>query len=269
MSTYLLAWNPRRWDWKDLATEAIQTARGETVAGSWTCVSKQVKEGDRLFLVRLGEEPRGIMASGWAQGVVQAGPHYDPALRAQGKQCQYVEYEFECLLDPQIDAPLPLKKLASRALSEVHWHPQGSGVRIPEDAAVELELIWETYSGKSKSYPESPSDTAAFEGGITMRMVRHRRREGLLRAAKIEKFKRGHGNRLFCEVPGCGFDFEAGYGELGRDYAQIHHLLPLSDRSAPSLTRLGDLAIVCANCHAMIHRGGKCRPLEGLVCKAT
>jgi 5-methylcytosine-specific restriction protein A len=28
---------------------------------------------------------------------------------------------------------------------------------------------------------------------------------------------------------------------------------------------LKDLAIVCANCHAMIHRNGECRPLEGLI----
>ncbi|WP_422110022.1 hypothetical protein [Bradyrhizobium elkanii] len=28
---------------------------------------------------------------------------------------------------------------------------------------------------------------------------------------------------------------------------------------------LKDLAIVCANCHAMIHTGGQCRPLEGLI----
>ena len=25
--------------------------------------------------------------------------------------------------------------------------------------------------------------------------------------------------------------------------------------------KLKDLAVVCANCHAMIHIGGKCRPL--------
>jgi predicted HNH restriction endonuclease len=70
---------------------------------------------------------------------------------------------------------------------------------------------------------------------------------------------------LKCEVPGCGFDFEAVYGELGRDYAQVHHLKPLGDRTTPSETKLNDLAIVCANCHAMIHRGGKCRPLDKLI----
>lgn len=268
MSTYLLAWNPRRWNWKNLATQALQTARGETVAGGWTCVNGNVKKGDRLFLVRLGEEPRGIMASGWAQGGVEPGPHYDPALCAQGKESDYVDYEFECLLDPHIDAPLPLNELTSRALSKVHWSPQGSGVRIPEDAAAELELLWEAWSAKSKSYSETSLDASALEGGLTIKMVRHRRREGALRAAKIAKFKREHGNRLFCEVPGCGFDFEAGYGELGRDYAQVHHLLPLSDRCAPRLTKLSDLAVVCANCHAMIHRGDECRSLKGLVQKA-
>jgi hypothetical protein len=29
--------------------------------------------------------------------------------------------------------------------------------------------------------------------------------------------------------------------------------------------KLKDLAVVCANCHVMIHMGGKCRPLAGLI----
>jgi predicted HNH restriction endonuclease len=66
-------------------------------------------------------------------------------------------------------------------------------------------------------------------------------------------------------VPGCGFDFEAVYGELGRNYAQVHHLKPLGDRTTPSETKLSDLVIVCANCHAMIHRSGKRRSLENLI----
>ena len=51
-----------------------------------------------------------------------------------------------------------------------------------------------------------------------------------------------------CEV--CRFDFSATYGE---DYCEVHHLTPLSDLAEDSETTLDDLAIVCANCHRIIH----------------
>jgi predicted HNH restriction endonuclease len=104
-----------------------------------------------------------------------------------------------------------------------------------------------------------------MEGAERMALVRHRKREQTLRVAKVVAAKQSGNGRLKCEVPGCGFDFEAVYGELGRDYAQVHHLNPLGDRTTPSQTKLADLAVVCANCHAMIHRGGKCRPLDKLI----
>ena len=68
-------------------------------------------------------------------------------------------------------------------------------------------------------------------------------------------------------LPGqvCGFDFHEMYGEIGRDYAQVHHLKPLSDRTKPSLTMLSDLAVLCANCHVMVHRGGEIRLLGSLL----
>jgi hypothetical protein len=107
---------------------------------------------------------------------------------------------------------------------------------------------------------------AALEGEVRSRMVRHRFRERELREAKLAEAKRRDPDgRLRCAVPGCGFDFQAVYGALGVGYAQVHHLRPLSEAVAPVKTTLGDLAVVCANCHAMIHVGGGCRPLPGLI----
>ena len=105
---------------------------------------------------------------------------------------------------------------------------------------------------------------AAIEGEIEFRMSRHRKREAALRARKIEQVEQLTG-RLRCEVPGCGFDFHEVYGDRGRGFIEVHHKAPLADRVEPSLTRLEDLAVVCANCHAMIHRGGGVVPLNELI----
>lgn len=105
-----------------------------------------------------------------------------------------------------------------------------------------------------------------FEGSLRKRFVIHRRREAKMRRLKIEEALLHNNGHLVCEVPNCGFDFLTRYGVLGNRYAQVHHKLPLS--AAPKegrRIRLNDLAVVCANCHAMIHRHGECRPIESLI----
>lgn len=113
----------------------------------------------------------------------------------------------------------------------------------------------------------SNEDTSQwFEGSAYIRYAKHRIRELDAREAKLKEARQRNGGRLICEVPNCGFDFAERYGEIGEGYAQVHHLEPLGD--APETgraTTLDKLAIVCANCHAMIHRGGKCRELRELV----
>jgi hypothetical protein len=108
-------------------------------------------------------------------------------------------------------------------------------------------------------------DEDGWEGALRKSWVRQRKREHKNRQRKIEDAIRIHG-RLMCEVPGCGFDFRARYGELGDGFAEVHHKKPLS--YAPPRGQkvpLSELAIVCANCHRMIHRNGQCRPLDVLM----
>ena len=92
---------------------------------------------------------------------------------------------------------------------------------------------------------------SADEGRILTRLHRVRERShGLVERKK--KQVRAESGRLACE--GCGFDFESSYGERGIGFAECHHRVPLSKLSAKTKTRADDLAIVCANCHRMIHR---------------
>jgi predicted HNH restriction endonuclease len=78
--------------------------------------------------------------------------------------------------------------------------------------------------------------------------------EASARAKKIQAALIDQKGKLRCEVPRCGLK----YGELGKEFAHVHHIKPLSDAPAEGhKVLLKDLAIVCANCHAMIHRGGQ------------
>jgi 5-methylcytosine-specific restriction protein A len=89
---------------------------------------------------------------------------------------------------------------------------------------------WLLVRGKEPLVPAFyPPDieTSYFEGTQRAKFVLHRRREGELRRAKIAEALTTHG-RLFCNVPGCGFDFAKRYGSVGEGYAQVHHLIPLN-----------------------------------------
>lgn len=109
-------------------------------------------------------------------------------------------------------------------------------------------------------------DVAAREGQLRRREIWHRHREQGLRFAKIDRVRGAHpDDRLTCQVPNCGFDFEMVYGELGRGYAEVHHIVALRELDPGTITTLDDLIVVCSNCHRMIHRGGECRPWATLI----
>jgi len=76
------------------------------------------------------------------------------------------------------------------------------------------------------------------------------------RNSKLAKeAKKVHG--YTCQV--CEFDFGKTYGKLGEMYIEAHHLVPISKLPKDKkieLSALKDFAVVCANCHRMIHRKG-------------
>lgn len=62
-----------------------------------------------------------------------------------------------------------------------------------------------------------------------------------------------------CKCYICGFDFEKVYGEIGKGFIHVHHIVPVSEiKTSYRIDVEKDLIPVCPNCHAMLHRkGGK------------
>jgi 5-methylcytosine-specific restriction protein A len=92
--------------------------------------------------------------------------------------------------------------------------------------------------------------TEAQEGRILTRVHRVRERDAKLRQARRQKALDETGV-LSCEV--CGFDFEGTYGERGKSFIECHHIKAVSALRPGEKTRLEDLALLCSNCHRMIH----------------
>jgi 5-methylcytosine-specific restriction enzyme A len=87
------------------------------------------------------------------------------------------------------------------------------------------------------------------------------RSEGKIRMCYDTKYERDPKNRrdavklhgTVCQA--CGFDFEKIYGEIGKDYIEVHHIKPLYEgEGSIEVNAATDLICVCPNCHRMIHR---------------
>lgn len=85
--------------------------------------------------------------------------------------------------------------------------------------------------------------------------------EGALVTVKANKYERNQKARRECvakkgyQCSVCGRDFEATYGEIGKNFIHVHHLTPISTIGKEyELNVDTDLVPVCPNCHYMLHR---------------
>lgn len=125
----------------------------------------------------------------------------------------------------------------------------------PSDTSAEERLEIENYE-KSAAANNIPIEKVT-EGKHKRRMHFAIDRDTRIIAAAKAEFKNKHHNRLYCEI--CGFDFVTNYGPAGDWDGAIngHHKVPLSAIDTDMTeTSINDIAIVCRNCHAMLHRPG-------------
>lgn len=249
MATYLLTWNPKRWQWNDLETYVEEIAEKGFCLRSWsTGVSKRIQRGDRLFLIRLGQEPKGIIGSGYADSTVFEDRHWERQAREAGRYARFVSVRFDRLLNPELNPDDVLSRKELNGLGKMHWDSQGSGIQIPDDVARRLEDAWADFL-RTPRPPLPVAEASAIEGLRTeaVRYVRGRSRQ--LRDLAVREAK-----GVCCA---CGLDYSRVLGGKGVHVLQAHHRKQLAATDAPRVTRLSDLAVVCANCHMLIHMNPK------------
>jgi predicted HNH restriction endonuclease len=106
------------------------------------------------------------------------------------------------------------------------------------------------------AWPELLSNDTPELGGSTEGVIEHAARTWQLilerngRAAGLAKAQ--HGYR--CQA--CDMTFSDVYGAIGADFIEAHHLMPLSsiDPDGERIYAPEDFAVLCSNCHRMIHR---------------
>lgn len=100
----------------------------------------------------------------------------------------------------------------------------------------------------------SADDDDAFEGDSVDERRKYRQHRSIERnPSTSRKVKKALG--YVCQ--GCGFDFGKVYGEIGHKYIEAHHLIQLGNLPPNTVVPMNiktDFAVLCANCHRMMHR---------------
>lgn len=123
---------------------------------------------------------------------------------------------------------------------------------------IEGEYFASTIYGVNNIAEEIPDDNTYEEGQKYQITINAYERNPDARKKCLEHYG------FKCQV--CQFDFEETYGELGKNYIHVHHLIPLHQiNSSYQCDPIKDLLPLCPNCHSMIHRRRDTLSVETLI----
>ncbi len=164
---YLLTWNPKKWDFP----EGYDAFRNKVINDGyfemdWAAVNTSIQIGDELFLMRLGDKPRGIVAKGIAIDTVHSGRHFVKEEADAGRTSKYVYMRVVAAGDISKGEYLSWVTLKTTFPSQ-NWTPQGSGIAIKDEYHTRLNQMWGTlFEGTTINDPMSPFDIIATDNGI-------------------------------------------------------------------------------------------------------
>lgn len=169
MPTYLLTWNPEKWQWNYIQKSIAQVKTDGFCIEPWSVgVTKKIRMGDRVFLMKLGEKPRGISASGWVTSDTYEDKHWGD----NSKTALYVHVHFDTIIDPNQEPIFSIELLQDKIYSGVNWTPQASGMIIPDDVAENLEKDWTKFLNlpaptRQIDYADDVNETKIFHEETT------------------------------------------------------------------------------------------------------
>jgi 5-methylcytosine-specific restriction protein A len=132
-------------------------------------------------------------------------------------------------------------------LEEVIWLEFAERPEALAAASAQILAALETDADLEAIEPEIED---AAEGRLLTRLHRYRERNrDIVTKRKAQAIKEE--GELRCEA--CGFSYVDRYGERGSSFIECHHVIPVSEMAPEAKTMASDLALVCANCHRMIH----------------
>ena len=160
--TWLISWNKDSGHWEDYLEACDDTKRGRNYRADWRCINTSAKIGDEVFLIKLGEEPKGIIGHGTiARGSYSIQFKDDVTHKVSTKNL--IDVDFDVLLNFNNDRIILQKELVDKCPGQF-WSPQGSGILIKPEVLPALYNLWNTITDKAEEWWPS---LAEYNPGIT------------------------------------------------------------------------------------------------------
>ncbi len=116
-------------------------------------------------------------------------------------------------------------------------------------SAVKLEAV-------DSAPPTDLEEIVGIEGRLLTRIHAYKERDRAFSALAKKFYRDKGGGKLICEA--CGLDPTAFYGPDGEHCIEAHHKVPIEELQPDSITRVDEMAMVCASCHRIIHSKKPC-----------
>lgn len=167
---WLIAWNKKNWDWPYYEEKCQDTKIGRECVESWVCANSNPQIGDEVFLIKLGDEPRGIIGHGTVDRSIYEKVHYNAEKAADGKKEKAIDVRFDRIIDYNKDKIISQAELNAKCVGQ-HWSPQSSGIEIKPSVVPTLRKLWGAVTSNHKMY-DSPEDEwwpslSEYDPGIT------------------------------------------------------------------------------------------------------
>ncbi|MCU1515680.1 MAG: hypothetical protein JWQ75_401, partial [Pseudarthrobacter sp.] len=229
MSAIILGWDPAHWNRWNYAAAVEHVAVAGLHVEPWD-LAPAVAAGTDVWLVLLGPRGPGLIGHGVVVG------------RSGGQ----IQVAFDALLPlgDQVAAEVLLKTAPA-----IVWGGSGvDGGQLGPAEEAGLRSVWAEFGPPQGSIPTQLVPGTYPDEAVTRVPVNRYERDPEARRACIAH--RGS------SCAACGFSFEVAYGEIGRDFIDVHHVVPPWRLGGGyQLDPLTDLVPLCANCHAMAHHG--------------
>jgi hypothetical protein len=151
-TNYLFTWKPAHWPYSELKRLVATFKAGRNAVEPWRCQAhRKIRIGDKAYLMKLGETPRGIFGIGTISGA----PYKNPEA-SQGENPWLVPIAFDLLVDPTKSLLMPESNLMALDAPRHRWHPQGAGVTLDENAARAIDRFVNRKNGSRKQVHQIP-----------------------------------------------------------------------------------------------------------------
>lgn len=245
VAAVILGWDPdreKRWNYRAVVEQVAESGR---FLDRWSVGRRRnIKAGSEAWLLLQGggDSGRGLLG----HGVVLSEAYESGNPAEPGAVGRYISVAFDALL-PLGEQIRP--DILVDAVPGIRW---GGTVRrpvipVPSLAEPDLRRLWRDRG------PAAVDPAGLVPGTYPPEAVTR---------IEVNRYERNLEGRRIClafhgtSCAACGFSFETSYGELGKGFMDVHHTVPPAMLgSGYQLDPVADLVPLCANCHAMAHRG--------------